>query len=350
MAGQSQIISLIGSGKIKMEKQKLLKIIALILGKLVRMASLLFAICLISFFLIKNSPIDPVQAYVSGDMLSVGPEQKQKIAEYWGLNQPARIQFVNWAKALLKGDLGISMIYRRPVFEIIRERFFNSIILMLSAWILSGALGFILGSLAALKKDSWFDRIVKWYCYTLVSVPTFWLGLLLMMVFPVWLGWFPIGLSVPPGILAGEVTLINRLSHLVLPTVTLSLAGLANVALHTRQKLIEVLASEHILFARARGIEGFPLFWQYALRNIAVPGITIQFAAFSELFGGVILAEQVFSYPGLGQATVQAGLSGDTALLLGLVIFSTFFVFTGNLIADLLYYILDPRTRESGVI
>ena len=328
-----------------MEKQKTLKIISFILGKTVRIASLLFAVCLISFFLIKNSPIDPIQAYVSGDMLSVGPEQKQKIAEYWGLNQPVGIQFTNWVRAILKGDLGISLIYRRPVVEIIRERFLNSIILMLSAWILSGLLGFILGSLAALKKGSWFDRIVKGYCYTLVSVPTFWLGLLLIMVFAVWLGWFPIGLSVPPGILAKNVTLIHRVSHLILPTVTLSLAGLANVALHTRQKLIDVLSSEYILFARARGIEGFPLFWQYAFRNIILPGITIQFAAFSELFGGVILAEQVFSYPGLGQATVQAGLSGDTALLLGLVIFSTFFVFTGNLLADLIYYNLDPRIR-----
>lgn len=333
-----------------MEQRLGVKTIFFILAKTLRMVTLLVAICLISFFLIKNSPIDPVQAYVSGDMLNVGPEQKQKIAEYWGLNQPIMIQFINWATALLKGDLGISMIYRRPVIDIIGERFFNSLILMLSSWLLSGVFGFILGSVAAMKEGTGLDRAIKWYCYTLVSMPTFWLGLLMISVFSVWLGWFPVGLSVPAGILTEQVTLSNRLTHLILPMVTLSLLGVANVALHTRQKLIEVLLSEYVLFAKARGIEGVSLFWKHAFRNITLPALTIQFAAFSELFGGVILAEQVFSYPGLGQATVQAGLSGDTALLLGLVIFSTFFVFSGNLIADLLYYILDPRTRESGVI
>lgn len=318
-----------------------------LLSKILRMLSLLAAICLISFLLIKNSPIDPVQAYVSGDMLNVGPEQREKIAEYWGLNQPVMVQFSNWASALLKGDLGMSMIFRRPVADIIGERFFNSLALMLSAWVLSGIIGFILGVVSAMKKGTWLDRLIKWYCYTLASTPTFWMGLLMLIVFSVWLGWFPIGLSVPAGMLAEDVTLMDRLSHLVLPALTLSILGVANVALHTRQKLIEVLASDYVLFAKARGESGFTLFWRHGLRNVALPAITLQFAAFSELFGGAILAEQVFSYPGLGQATVQAGLSGDTALLLGLVIFSTFFVFTGNLIADLIYYVVDPRTRES---
>ena len=321
-----------------------------LLSKLLRMLSLLLAICFISFLLVKNSPIDPVQAYVSGDMLNVGPEQREKIAEYWGLNQPLMVQFTNWASALLKGDLGMSMTFRRPVADIISERCFNSLTLMLSAWLLSGFFGFILGVVAAMKKGSWLDRLIKWYCYTLASTPTFWMGLLMLIVFSVWLGWFPIGLSVPAGVLAEDVTLLDRLSHLVLPALTLSILGVANVALHTRQKLIDVLASDYVLFARARGESGLTLFWRHGLRNVAVPAITLQFAAFSELFGGAILAEQVFSYPGLGQATVQAGLNGDTALLLGLVIFSTFFVFAGNLIADLIYYVVDPRMRESRLV
>ena len=122
------------------------------------------------------------------------------------------------------------------------------------------------------------------------------------------------------------------------------------MALHTRQKLIDVLASDYVLFARARGEHGFILFWRHGLRNIALPAITLQFAAFSELFGGAVLAEQVFSYPGLGQATVEAGLRGDVPLLLGLVIFSTLFVFVGNLIADLIYHVVDPRIREGRTI
>ncbi|WP_255726774.1 ABC transporter permease [Sporosarcina sp. ACRSM] len=312
----------------------------------VRMLTLLFAICLISFLLIKNSPIDPIQAYIGADMMKVGPEQREKIAAYWGLDQPVMVQFFNWGSALLSGDLGTSMIFRRPVSEIIGERFLNSLALMLTAWVLSGVIGFAMGVVSAMKKDTWIDRIIKWYCYTLASTPTFWMGLLMLIVFAVWLGRFPIGLGVPAGVLAGDVTIADRLQHLFLPAMTLSIVGVANVALHTRQKLIDVLASDYVLFARARGERGFMLFWRHGLRNVALPAITLQFAAFSELFGGAVLAEQVFSYPGLGQATVEAGLRGDVPLLLGLVLCSTLFVFIGNLLADLIYFIVDPRTRE----
>ncbi|MEG0439173.1 MAG: ABC transporter permease [Solibacillus sp.] len=314
--------------------------------KSVRMVTLLVAICLISFLLVKNSPIDPIQAYIGADMLKVGPEQREKIAEYWGLDEPVIVQFFNWGSAVLAGDLGTSMIYRQPVIEVIGERFFNSLALMLSAWLLSGVVGFVMGVVAAMKKGTWIDRIIKWYCFTLASTPTFWMGLLVLMVFAVWLGWFPIGMGVPAGVLAEDVTLMDRIQHLILPVLTLSILGVANVALHTRQKLIDVMASDYVLFARARGEKGFVLFWRHGLRNVALPAITLQFAAFSELFGGAVLAEQVFSYPGLGQATVEAGLRGDVPLLLGLVIFSTIFVFVGNLLADLSYRVLDPRTRE----
>jgi peptide/nickel transport system permease protein len=317
-----------------------------LLLKSLRMAALLIAICFISFLLVKNSPIDPIQAYIGADMLKVGPEQREKIAEYWGLNQPIIVQFLNWGKAVLSGDFGTSMIYRRPVSEIIGERFLNSLALMVAAWVLSGIIGFVMGIISAMKRGTWVDRVIKWYCYTLSATPPFWMGLLVVIVFAVWLGWFPVGLGVPVGVLAEEVTFADRMYHLILPALTLSIVGVANVALHTRQKLIDVLASDYVLFARAQGESGLLLFWRHGLRNVALPAITLQFAAFSELFGGAVLAEQVFSYPGLGQATVEAGLRGDVPLLLGVVIFSTIFVFVGNLMADLLYFLLDPRIRE----
>lgn len=317
-----------------------------LLLKAVRMVTLLVAICFISFLLIKNSPIDPIQAYIGADLLKVGPEQREMIAKYWGLDQPVIVQFFNWGSSLLRGDLGTSMIYRRPVADIISERFINSLALMISAWILSGIIGFLMGVVAAMKKGTWIDRLIKWYCFTLASTPTFWMGLLILIVFAVWLQWFPIGMGVPAGVLAEDVTLADKIKHLILPALTLSIVGVANIAMHTRQKLIDVLASDYVLFARARGEQGFVLFWRHGLRNVALPAITLQFAAFSELFGGAVLAEQVFSYPGLGQATVEAGLRGDVPLLLGLVIFSTLFVFVGNLVADLIYRMLDPRMRE----
>jgi peptide/nickel transport system permease protein len=238
------------------------------------------------------------------------------------------------------------MIFRRPVAEVIGERFMASLALMSTAWLLSGVLGFALGAVAGMKQGTWADRLIKWYCFTLASTPAFWLGLLLVMVFAVWLGWFPVGLGVPAGKLADDVTLANRIYHLILPALTLSILGVANVALHTRQKLVDVLASDYILFARARGEKGLQLFWRHGLRNVALPAVTIQFASISELIGGTVLAEQVFSYPGLGQATVQAGLRSDVPLLLGIVIFSALLVFVGNLAADIIYRVVDPRIRK----
>ena len=310
------------------------------------MFSLLLAICFLSFLLVKSSPIDPIGAYIGADMMRVSPEQREQIAEYWGLNKPQWVQFLHWGQSVLSGDLGTSMVFRQPVIEIIRDRFLHSIALMFLAWILSGLIGFIMGVVAAMKRGTWIDQSIKWYCYTMASTPTFWMGILLLMIFSIWLGWFPIGMGVPAGVLAEDVTLTDRIYHLILPALTLSIIGVANIALHTRQKLIDVLESDYILFARARGEEGFLLFWRHGLRNVALPAITLQFASFSELFGGAVLAEQVFSYPGLGQATVMAGLRGDVPLLLGLVIFSALFVFIGNLLADFIYFVVDPRIRE----
>lgn len=323
-------------------------LLTFVIKKSIRLATLLMAISLLSFLLISYSPIDPVQAYVGADMMRVGPEQREKIAEYWGLDKSPVQQYIHWGSAVIRGDLGTSMIFRRPVINVIKERFIASLALMMIAWLLSGAFGFMLGIIAGMKQGTWIDKTIKWYCLTLASTPTFWLGLLLLIVFAMKLDWFPIGLGVPAGVLAENVTIGQRIKHLILPALTLSIMGVANVALHTRQKLIDVLSSEYILFARAKGEKGFLLLWRHGLRNIALPAITLQFTAFSELFGGAVLAEQVFSYPGLGQTTVQAGLRGDIPLLLGIVIFSALFVFSGNLMADLTYRIVDPRIREGG--
>lgn len=323
-------------------------IIYFVLGKLFRMTTLLAALAVITFWLMSKSPIDPIQAYVGAEMMLVGPEQQQQIMEYWGLDQPPMERFGHWASALLQGDLGTSMIYRQPVSQVLKERFLASLALMSSAWILSGVFGFALGALAGMKQGTWVDRLIKWYCLTLASTPAFWLGLVMLMIFSVWLGWFPVGLGVPPGVLKEEVSWWARLHHLILPALTLSITGVANVALHTRQKLVDVLNSDYILFARARGEKGWRLFWHHGFRNIVLPAITLQFASFGELFGGSILAEQVFSYPGLGQATVEAGLRGDLPLLMAIALFSAVFIFTGNLLADLIYRVVDPRIREGA--
>ena len=312
----------------------------------VKIISLLLAVSILAFILVDASPIDPVQQYILSLGAAVSPEQQAQIAAYWGADTPPLERYISWLAGVLRGDLGQSALYRRPVADIIGERFLYSLALMLCAWILAGILGFALGCVMGMYKDRLPDKILKKICYILSSVPTFWLGLVLLLVFSVGLGWFPIGFSRPIGLASGEVTIWQRLCHLVLPSLTLSFTSFSNIALHTRQKLTGVLSSEYVLFARARGEGKWTILKRHGLRGILLPALTLQFSSFSELFGGSVLAENVFSYPGLGSAVSAAGLNSDVPLLLGITLFSALFVCVGNLIANLLYGIIDPQIRE----
>lgn len=313
-----------------------------------RVISLLLAVSIIAFALAEASPVDPVQQYINGLGTAVSPEQRAELEAYWGVDLPPAERYLSWLGRALQGDLGESALYRRPVSDIILERFPSSLALMATAWLLSGAIGFALGCVMGMLRDRWPDVLLKRLCYILSSVPSFWLGLVLLLVLSVWLRWFPIGFSGPVGVLSGEVSLWQRLYHLALPALTLSVASFPNIALHTRQKLSEVLGSEYVLFARARGEGGWTLLRRHGLRNILLPALTLQFASFAELFGGSVLAENVFSYPGLGSAVSAAGLNSDIPLLLGLTLFSALFVCAGNLMADLLYRVIDPQVRGAG--
>ena len=209
-------------------------------------------------------------------------------------------------------------------------------------------LGFGLGVLAGACRGRLPDRLIRGYCLVISSTPAFWLAILLLLIFSVWLGWLPVGLSAPIGVDTSAVTWLDRLRHAVLPALTLSITGVANIALHTREKMIDVLSSDYVLFARARGEGAAAIVWRHGLRNVALPALTLQFASVSEIIGGSVLVEQVFSYPGLGQAAVTAGLGGDLPLLLGVTVITAALVFAGNLVADLLYGAIDPRIRRGA--
>lgn len=312
---------------------------------LIRFVTLLIAISIISFILVSSSPVDPVQQYV-GAVPNVSVEQREKIAEYWGLDKPPAERFMIWAKSMLQGDFGTSLIYRRPVLDIIGEKFVASLALMLAAWVFSGILGFGIGCIMGIYKGKWVDKILKKLCLTMCAIPTFWIGIVFLMIFSVKLGWFPMGMSVPKGVPADQVTILQRIHHLILPALTLSFLSFANIALHTREKLVDVMESEYVLFAKARGESRFGVWKRHGLRNILLPAVTMQFGSLSELFGGSVLAENVFSYPGLGAAAAAAGMGSDIPLLLGITLFSAIFVFVGNMTANIIYGIADPQIRE----
>jgi peptide/nickel transport system permease protein len=326
--------------------QTLRRLSRIFLKNLIKILSLLLAVSIIAFALVSASPIDPVGQYIMSLGTAVSAEQRAEVEAYWGVNDPPVERYWNWLSSLLRGDLGESAIYRRPVAEVIAQRFRNSLALMFCSWLFSGLIGFGLGCLMGMYQNRWPDKILKKICYLLSTVPTFWLGLLFLLVFAVKLRWFPIGFSSPIGVLAQNVTIWDKLHHLFLPAFTLSLMSFSGIALHTRQKLIDVLNSEYVLFARARGEGKWCILRRHGLRNILLPALTLQFASFAELLGGSVMAENVFSYPGLGSAVSAAGLRYDVPLLLGVTLFSALFVCVGNMIANLLYGIVDPQIRE----
>ena len=318
---------------------------------LIRILLLTICISMVTFALMKASPIDPLQANVGQAALgTMSQEQREKLEEYWGVNTPPIRQYLSWAGDFVRGDMGISLLYRQPVTEVIAVKLSNSLFLMITAWIISGVLGFLLGVVSGMNQGKFVDKLIRGYCLVVSSTPAFWLALLLLMIFSVWLQLFPIGLSVPIGVEASGVTFLDRVYHAVLPALTLSITGVSNIALHTREKMIDVMQSDYVLFARMRGEKGWRLFRYYGFRNVLLPAVTLHFASISEIFGGSVLVEQVFSYPGLGQAAVAAGLGSDLPLLMAITIVSALIVFGGNLAANLLYGMIDPRIRRGGAV
>ena len=316
---------------------------AFVIGRIARLALVLASVAAVAFILAKFSPVDPINAYLGPDIARVGPEQRALIAEKWGLDQPLSVQFTKWLASLLSGDLGWSITYNSSVADVISERFRSSVVLMGLAWAFSGLIGFSLGIWAGAHPGSWTDRIIRLYSYVLAAAPTFWIAILLLIVFSVGLRWTPVCCAGPIGVLPEDVTALQKLHHLLLPLVTLSVLGVAQIALHTRVKMIEIMQSDFVLYAKAQGGTPLDIVLRHGVRNAALPAVTVLFASLGELFGGSILAETVFSYPGLGSATIESGIRGDVPLLLAIAILTAFFVSAGNTIADVLYHVADPR-------
>ena len=308
---------------------------------------LLFAVSLLVFFLVSVSPIDPVEAnYGQASLLRLSPEKIAALREAWGVDQPFWERYAHWIAGVLTGDLGESLRYNAPVVTVIGQRLGNSLLLAAIAWVASGLLGFLLGVVAGVFRGRAIDRAVQAYCFILASTPTFWVALVLLLIFAVSLHWFPVGFASPIGVTTADATLGQALHHMALPAIALTLVGVSDVALHTREKVVDILESDYVRAAYASGETTSEIVFHHLIRNALLPAISIQFALVAEIFGGSVLVETVFSYPGLGQAAVTAGLGGDVELLAAIALISAAIVFAGNFIADLLYAAVDPRMRR----
>lgn len=312
---------------------------------LVRQVALLAVVSVAVFLLMKASPVDPVDAYLGSAMAHVGPDQRARIAASWGLDRPVHEQFLAWAGHVLRGDLGFSTTYNAPVAQVMGDRIGASLALTGLAWLLSGAFGFALGLVAAARAGGALDRTIRVYCYVLAATPTFWLAMLMLTAFSVRLGWTPICCAGPVGVPPDQIWFWDRLHHLILPLAALTLFGVAQIALHTRVKMIEVLTSDYVLLARAQGAGRLDIVARHGIRNAGLPALTVLMASTGEIFGGSILAEQVFAWPGLGRATVEAGMKGDVPLLTAIALLTALIVSSANRVADRIYPVLDPRMR-----
>ena len=237
------------------------------------MLLLLFAVSVAAFALMTASPIDPLKANVGQAALgSMSQEQIAKLEEYWGVGQPPLQRYIAWFRDFVRGDMGISLLYRQKVTTVIAVKLGNSLFLMIIAWILSGLIGFLLGSLAGMNRGKPIDKIIKGYCLVISSTPAFWIAMLLLIIFGVWLKILPIGLSVPIGVEASGVTFFDRVRHAILPAVTLSITGISNIAMHTREKMIDICDSDYVLFAKARGESNWKIFKNHGFPQCPWPG------------------------------------------------------------------------------
>ena len=310
-------------------------LLRLVLIRLAQAVPLMLAISLIVFALIHIAPGDPVRTLLGTKQAT--PEAMAAIRARYNLDDPFLVQYGKWLLQVMQGDLGRSISGNRKVVNIIGERLSLSLFLATMSGVLVLVCGISLGALAALRRGTWVDRMAVTFGVLGISAPAFVVGIFLLYVFGVLLGWFP-----TYG--AGEGVL-DRFWHLVLPTVALTFSVMAIVIKVTRAAMIEVLAKDYVTFARARGLGRRQILIRYVLRNALIPVATAAGLVIVSLIAGSIFVEVTFALPGLGTLTVDAVSKRDIPLIQGTTLVFSAFVVLANLTVDILYTLIDPRIR-----
>lgn len=305
-----------------------------------RIGQSLLVIAVMSFViygLIGLMPGDPIDLMISADP-DMTSQDAERLRALYGLDLPIHERYWNWLTAALGGDLGYSRLFSQPVLDVLFPALWNSVLLLSLALGLSICIAVPIGALAASRPRSIFDYGVNLFAFAGISLPQFWLGLLLMLLFAVVFGWFPAG-----GIASIGAPLGEQLSYLVLPAATLTLASVGGHARYVRSAMLEVLRQDYIRTARAKGAGRMRVIWMHALRNAMIPFVTILALDFGFLFSGALITETIFAWPGMGKLIFDSVMGNDYNLALVALLFATSLVLLGNLLADLCYGWLDPR-------
>ncbi len=314
-----------------------------IAGRLGESLVVILIMSFVVYVLIGLMPGDPVDLMIAGDPKLTSADIARLKAVY-GLDQPLWDRYVAWLGAALTGDFGNSRLHIRPVLEVMGPFLTNTLVLMGASFVLSVAVAIPAGVFAALRPHSKLDHIINLLCFAGISVPVFWLALMLMMVFSVWLGILPAsGVAT-----VGDGSLGDRLLHLVLPTLTLTVFSIGHYTRYVRAAMMETMRQDYIRTARAKGAPRPRILWRHALPNALIPVITIMALSFGSLFSGALVTETMFAYPGMGKMIYDAIMGNDYNLALIGLLFATLLTLAGNLLADIAYAWLDPRISYGG--
>jgi peptide/nickel transport system permease protein len=307
------------------------------LQRLLQAAALLLLASIVVFLLLRLIPGDPA-ATIAGP--NARPEQLQAVREEMGLTRPLPVQYGIWLGNVLQGDLGTSYVSRQPVRALIQDRLSATAELAAASIVLAIAAAFPIGIVTAVRRGSWLARVFAAYTALMLAVPTFWLGLLLLLLFGLRLDWLP---------MSGYVSLFDQpleaVKHLLLPAVTLAAALSAVLARMLATTLLEVLDHDYVRTARAKGLAEGQVMRQHVLKNALIPVVTLLGIQLGQLLGGAVITEAIFQWPGLGQLILQGINNRDYAVVQGTMLFLVAFFVMVNLLVDLSYGLLDPRIR-----
>jgi peptide/nickel transport system permease protein len=313
----------------------------ILIRRLLLVIPTLLVVSMLSFAIMHAAPGDPVQMYVAGGMGQGSSEDIERIRENLGLNEPLPVQYVRWLGQAVQGNLGYSITSTRPVSDLILERLPASLSLMGISLVLSMTVGILVGTVSAVKQYSLFDYATTAFAVLGQALPSFWIGMILIWVFAVQLGWLPSGQM--QSFMPREPAWLDMAKHFVLPVFVTAFVSLIYWVRYQRASLLEVLHQDYIRTARAKGLHERRVILRHAWRNSLIPIVTLVGFSVSNLVAGSYVIEVVFSWPGMAQFGFDAILKRDYPVIMGVTLFSSLFIIVGNLLADLAYIVVNPQ-------
>lgn len=312
-----------------------------IIGRVLGAIPLLLGISLLMFLLVNVAPGNPFQEL----LLNPGtrPQDVQALKEAYGLDKPLPVRYFVWLGNVVQGDFGNSLKNYTSVRESVLSRLPNTLKLTVAAFVLALIFSIPVGVYSAVRRNSVFDHIATVASVAGVSIPVFWLGLMLILIFAVQLGWLPTGGVVPT---RGEAGFLVQLKHLILPAFVLAITEIAGWTRYIRGQMLEVIRQDYIRTAQAKGLRERLVIFRHALRNALLPLVTLFGLTIPAFFSGALVTETIFAWPGIGLLTFEAATQRDYPVIMGTVMFSAFLVIVGNLLSDIGYSLLDPRIKQ----